>query len=74
MQGTLGLPGQANLVSLLLVVARYLGPGQVPCLSWLSHIPSPDVTSKVQTLLFCWVFFPPVYVVGTGQKRTILAF
>lgn len=71
MRGTLGLPGQANLISLPVMFARYLGPGQVPCLSWLCHILSPDVTSKVQTL---GNFFPSVYVVDTGQKRPILAF
>jgi len=71
MQGTLGLPGQAILILLPIVFARYLGPGQVHCLSWLSHIPSPDVTSKVQTL---GNFFPSVYVVDTGQKRQIFAF
>lgn len=49
MQRALGLPGQAALISLLVVFARYLGPGQMPRISWLTRILSPDVISKVQT-------------------------
>lgn len=73
MQGTPGLPGQANLVSLPVVFAGYLEPGQVPCLSWLSHVLAPDVASMCRH----WeiIFFPSVCVVDdVGQKRPILAF